>query len=144
MGGQWLMQPESLSHQKQIEKIFLDPQPLDKNFLDNFNTVIPAYVDLGRWFYSSSGNYPTTVNGYMQMKSLKMFSSGDYEVLVDYDNRGSSTAHRRIPSKYVANRRAMIFGRNENTTLGIRNKGDKGLSIDTILIEGNLIKRSKG
>ena len=142
-GGKWIMSPSSLVHQKQLEYISLEPQGLDKNFLDNYNSIIEGYFDMGRWFYAGGNSSPASVNGYLQMKSMKVMCDkrSVFDITVTDEERDTL---RKIPSRFIANRRAMILGRNEGTRLGIDHVSPKGVEISTILIEGNITKRARG
>lgn len=139
--GQWIMSPETLSHHKQLEQIEISPRALDNKFLDNYDTKIDARVDMGRWFYAGGANVPKTVNGILQLKTGKVISQGEFDFVVKYTDRDKTKV---IPSRYIGNRRAMLYGRNETTELGLVSTGTKGLEVSTVLLEGNLIRRAKG
>jgi hypothetical protein len=141
--GRWIMDTSTLQHQKQIEAISLEPMDTDKDFLDNYNTPIEGKVDIGRWFYAGGNSSPQTVNGILQLKTAKILcdSNTEFDFTIEYTD---TTKFRKIPSKYIANRKAMMFGVNDRTKLGIQNSGTKGVEISTVLFEGNLTRRAKG
>lgn len=139
--GLWLMSPESLERQNQLEAIPLQPFTESAQFLDNYNTVIDGYIEFGEWMYGTDGK--RSPRGALQFRTIQLRISDDSKMnVIARDVR--RTTERIIEADEVKMRKPYIGGNAENVRLALTNTDEgNGFRLDVVSYEGTLTKRAR-